>query len=227
MLKIKLQPGQQLYLTSDTHFKHTNICRGVTKWRNPDGSIPVDQTRDFNTLEQMNAAIVNNINSTVGQDDILLHFGDWSFGGFESIKEFRDRIVCRNIHLILGNHDHHIKNNRGGCRDLFTTVNPVLELLVESQDDRNGIKNFEAFCMHYPVASWPDMNKGRFHLHGHVHLPPSKKLHQGRAMDVGVDGHPDFKPYSLAEVINLLKDHPIKKLVLPQDHHEERLKGEQ
>jgi hypothetical protein len=29
----------------------------------------------------------------VGQDDVLFHLGDWSFGGFESIEQFRNQIV--------------------------------------------------------------------------------------------------------------------------------------
>ena len=119
---IKLEKEKKVWITSDTHYGHTNICRGVTNWRLPNGDVPVNQTRDFPTIEKMNAAIVNNINSLVGQDDILIHLGDWSFGGFEKIEEFRNRIICQNIHLILGNHDHHIDRNRGDIRKLFLSV---------------------------------------------------------------------------------------------------------
>ena len=114
-MKIKLEPTQQLYFTSDTHYMHKNICRGTTSWGNAD-----DFTRDFDTLDQMNDRIVNGINAAIGQDDILFHLGDWSFNGFERIAEFRNRINCRNIHLILGNHDHHIDRDREGIRGLFT-----------------------------------------------------------------------------------------------------------
>jgi calcineurin-like phosphoesterase family protein len=105
MLKIDLNFGQKLFVTSDTHYNHKNICRGVTNWRTADGEIPISQTRDFKNLDHMNDAIVNKINEVIGQDDILIHLGDWSFGGFESIKEFRDRLICKNIYLIYGNHD--------------------------------------------------------------------------------------------------------------------------
>ena len=60
----------------------------------------------------MNNAIVNSINSVVREDDILIHLGDWSFGGIEQIWEFRKRIQCKNIYLFLGNHDHFIEQNR-------------------------------------------------------------------------------------------------------------------
>jgi calcineurin-like phosphoesterase family protein len=108
---IKIDNEIKVWITSDTHYSHKNICRGTTNWRLPDGSKPEEQTRPFETIDKMNAAIVNNINSVVGQDDVLIHLGDWSFGGFENIEEFYHRLICKNIHLILGNHDHHIDRN--------------------------------------------------------------------------------------------------------------------
>ena len=95
-MKLQLEKGQRLYFTSDTHYNHTNICRGVTRWTDAE-----DITRDFKTLDQMNDRIVNGINSQVGQNDVLFHLGDWSFGGFEFIEQFRNRINCKNIHLVL------------------------------------------------------------------------------------------------------------------------------
>jgi hypothetical protein len=38
-------------------------------------------------------------------------------------------------------------------------------------------------------------------------------------MDVGADGN-GMDPYSLDEILKLLKDRPIKRLSLPADHHE-------
>ncbi len=81
---LKIDKDRKVWITSDTHYSHTNICRGVTNWRMSDGSIPITQTRDFDTIEKMNSRIVDNINEVVGQDDVLIHLGDWSFGGFEN-----------------------------------------------------------------------------------------------------------------------------------------------
>ncbi len=221
MWKITLNKGQKLFFTSDTHYNHKNICRGITNWRTQDGKIPIDQTRDFITLEKMNSTIVDNINSVVGQDDILIHLGDWSFDGFDSIKEFRDRIVCRNIYLTYGNHDHHIENNRQGIQGIFTNTSQYQVLTVVTDKD-----TYQFVINHYPICSWHNMNRGRMHLFGHVHLPANRKIMPGRAMDVGMDGN-DLTPYELREILSILKDRPVKANVLPSDHHEERLKGEQ
>jgi calcineurin-like phosphoesterase family protein len=213
---IKLDKNKKVWITSDTHFGHTNICRGVTNWRMPDGSIPISQTRDFETLDKMNNAIVNNINEVVGQDDILIHLGDWSFGGFENIQIFRDRLVCREIHLVLGNHDHHIDRNRQNCQSLFASVSMFQQF--EYMGDTIE-------CCHYPISSWNNLRKGRVHLHGHCHLPHNQKISNGRRMDVGLDGSPGMMPYDLNELIKSLKKLPIGSEMGPLDHHLDDMKN--
>jgi calcineurin-like phosphoesterase family protein len=207
-------PEVNVWITSDTHYSHKNICRGVTSWKTLEGGIPILQTRDFTNIEKMNATIVNKINENVGQDDILIHLGDWSFGGFDQIREFWDRIVCKNIHLILGNHDHHIENNRGGCQGLFKSVSHYNTL---------EMGQFKFRLMHYPISSWDGLNKGVMHLHGHCHLPPHARFGRGQRMDVGMDGHSEFRPYNVyREVIPLLR-HREQLSEMPNDHHVERL----
>jgi calcineurin-like phosphoesterase family protein len=215
-MKIILKPEQQLFFTSDTHYSHKNICRATTEWKDAD-----DKTRDFKSLNHMNDTIVNNINRMVGEDDILFHLGDWSFGGFEKIQELRDRIVCKNIHLILGNHDHHIERDKNDIRSLFSSVNHYLDLNVYDSNFGKFAQN-RFILMHYPIASWHDMNEGVMHLHGHVHLPPHQTVGQGKSMDVGMDGA-GMEVVSMRFIVNRLKNQPIDKLCLPQDHHVKRL----
>lgn len=216
-MKIILEKGQKLFFTSDTHYNHSNICSATTSWTKGEGS-----TRKFDSLEKMNDTLVNNINEVVGENDILFHLGDWSFGGFDKIPEFRNRIICKNVHLLLGNHDHHIEKNKEDIRRLFSSVNQYLELQVKYNMNTpiQGVVNL--VLMHYPIASWNNMNKGWIHLHGHVHLPSNKRIAQGRAMDVGVDGN-NLKPVSLKEVLGL-RERPVKNLSIPKDHHEKEVK---
>jgi calcineurin-like phosphoesterase family protein len=215
MIKIPVDttnnPEINVWITSDTHYSHKNICRGVTAWRTKEGEIPVSQTRDFATIEKMNSSIVNNINEVVGQDDMLIHLGDWSFGGFEQVREFWDRIICKNIHLVLGNHDHHIENNRDGSQGLFKSVSHYNTL---------EIGQFKFRLMHYPISSWDGLGKGVMHLHGHCHLPNNLKLSKGQRMDVGMDGHTEFRPYNVyREVVTLLRNRPKVSEIGEYDHH--------
>lgn len=214
---LKIDSNRKVWITSDTHYQHTNICRGVTNWRTKDGLIPELQTRNFLTIDKMNDAIVNNINEVVGQDDVLIHLGDWSFGGFENIEELRNRIICKEIHLILGNHDHHIDRNREDCQKLFSSVQWFLQ--VSYMDDTIEL-------LHYPISSWNGLKKGRIHLHGHCHLPHHQKIGNGRRMDVGMDGHPEFRPYDLyRECVVPLKRLQVGSELGPLDHHIDDLKN--
>lgn len=206
-MKITLAPGQRLWFTSDTHYHHANICSATTRWINP------VTLREFKSLEHMDAMLAGNINEVVGQDDILFHLGDWSFGGFEKIQEFREKIVCKNVHLILGNHDQHITNNRENCQSLFSSVNKYLELSVT----KNGVK-VVFVLMHFPIASWNDMARGAIHLHGHVHLSDRHRVGPGKMMDVGVDGN-DLKPVSVGEILSIMERQPVKSM-FTFDHHE-------
>ena len=210
----KILTTGRVWVTSDPHYNHKNICRGVTEWRTTDGKVPVDSTRDFNTLEQMNNTLVDNINSNVGQDDTLIMLGDIAFGGFEFIKLFLDRLICKNIHLVLGNHDHHIRNNREGIKEMFLSVSDYLQVNID------GV-NF--VMTHYPFASWNGLNKGVIHLHGHVHLPASRKWGNGKRLDVGVDGN-NLQPYSITTIVHIM-DKRLSMSEIENDHHLDDIVG--
>ena len=211
-MKIVLEKGQKLWFTSDTHYNHANICSATTKWTDP------VTCREFKTLEHMNAHIVGNINEVVGQDDILIHLGDWSFGGFEQIELFRNQIVCRNVHIITGNHDHHIENNREGCQSLFSSVNKYVNLDVKWSVGTVLADSQRFALMHFPIASWDNMARGAIHLHGHVHFEPNIRIGRGKMMDVGVDGN-GLYPIEMKEVLRLMSKQPIKSM-FEFDHHE-------
>ena len=210
----KLLTSGTVWITSDTHYHHKNICRGVTNWRTQDGKIPVNSTRDFQTLDEMGDAIVNNINSKVGQDDTLIHLGDVAFGGFDRLEQFLDRLICKNIYLVLGNHDHHIKNNRSFIKDRFMVVKNYMEVNIDGADF--------VLC-HYPLQSWHGLNKGVIHLHGHVHLSAQNKWGNGKRLDVGMDGN-NMNPYKITEIVHMMDRREIGS-DMGNDHHMDDLVG--
>ena len=210
----KLMTSGTVWITSDTHYHHKNICRGVTNWRTQDGKIPVSSTRDFRDLDEMDSVIINNINSKVGQDDTLIHLGDVAFGGFDKLEQFLDRLICKNIYLVLGNHDHHIKNDRAFIKDRFMAVQNYLEVNIEDE-------NF-VLC-HYPLQSWHGLNKGVIHLHGHVHLSTQNKWGNGKRLDVGMDGN-NMQPYKITEIVHMMDRREIGS-DMSNDHHLDGMLG--
>lgn len=195
MLKLNSKE-QNIFFTSDTHGYHKNITRGVTEWSENTG------LRDFDTIEEMTDAIIDGINKYVKQDDILFHLGDWTFGGIGNILRFRNRIICKNIHLIGGNHDLHIYNNKlvGGssetyAQDLFTTFSEGSKLI---QVDKKLV-----YMSHFPCED-ARFDKPSFHIHGHKHGKWNEDNLTKNRLDVGIDSAKmifgKYKPFNWEEI---------------------------
>jgi calcineurin-like phosphoesterase family protein len=158
----------------------------------------------------MNDAIVKNINNVVRENDILIHLGDWSFKGIDNIFEFRSRINCQTIHLILGNHDKFIKFDKNDCSKLFSSIQHIQTFKID---------DFCFVASHYPIQSWENLKLGWSHLHGHMHYSPTNKLGFGRKMDIGIDGHIEFRPYNIVnEIMPIMNEREIDTH-LKNDHH--------
>jgi calcineurin-like phosphoesterase family protein len=198
---MKLQ-SNNIWFTSDTHYGHKNIVSGVTNWRNEDGEVPFDAVRNFPDTETMNDMIVDNINRNVEENDYLIHLGDWSFGGIEKVTEFRERINCKNIVLMLGNHDHHIQKEKS-LQKLFTHVTHYEELSVTKKHESHKF-----ILCHYPIISWNNQRNGAYMIHGHQHLKGDKRFcdRQEKRMDIGLCGSPNFRPYHLDEIVTTLNN---------------------
>jgi calcineurin-like phosphoesterase family protein len=206
--------SNNVWFTSDTHYGHSNLVRGVTNWRNVEGEIPIEQVRNFSTVEDMNELMVENINKNVNPSDWLIHLGDWSFGGYDKIQEFREQINCNNIVLILGNHDHHIQREIPKFKKMFNHITHYEELKVTRG---NNPSNTMVLC-HYPIISWNQMHHGSFMLHGHQHLKGERIFGQGKRMDIGLSGSEEFSPYHIEEIINLLSNREFEPYI-EHDHH--------
>lgn len=194
----------KIYVMSDPHYGHVNICKKTSSWKNKDG------TRDFDSVEQMNDAIVKSINDIVGVDDILVCVGDWSFGGISNIYTFWSRLVCKNIHLIPGNHDENIKKNKVLPNAPFDErPNDLFTILPELYKFKYGKETI--IYSHYPLEQWEDMDKGSIHIHGHTHhnLDNSEINKKYRRIDVGWT--PKNPVYLLDDIISKMKTRAIKE----------------
>ena len=230
-----------IWFTSDPHYHHRNIVRGVTDWgKDPSkGDASVSRTRDFETLEEHDETLVKNINACAKEDDILYILGDFSFGGLEYVWEFRKRLHCKNIHLIFGNHDHHLERNRalpnahttwteeqgeivvdGACPQTTGSdkgyIRPATtqQLFKSTQHySRRSIGKFDMVLMHYALRTWDKMHRGTIHLYGHSH--GTLNTNWGKSMDVGIDCHPEFRPFHIDEIEKIMSTREVISI----DHH--------
>lgn len=156
-----------IFFTGDTHFFHHNII----KFSN----------RPYQSVWEMNEALIDNWNERVALNDTIYHLGDVTWKNPEEVlPRLNGKII-----LIKGNHDHKIeKLKKNGIRE----VHDYLELKI-------GFRFFVLF--HYPIERWNRGHYGAIHLHGHSHGMCDAKT--GR-LDVGVDCT-DYKPIHVDEVV--------------------------
>lgn len=126
-----------IWFTSDTHFGHENVLKFTD--------------RPWETIWQMNDAIVDSINGRVAVDDELYILGDFSFKmTAQDAYGLRKRIACRRIHLVPGNHDKDW--TQPAVAGAFTVEPPICVLKIDGQ---------KIVLSHYPMADWQYRKEGR------------------------------------------------------------------
>lgn len=181
----------KIWFTSDTHFGHKNI---ITFCERP-----------FNSVEEMDNAIIERWNSKVGKDDIVFHLGDFAFA---SNKRWQELIYKLNgkIYLILGNHD--ITRWPGTyTMQLFDRVENQMMLKIDNK--------YKVYLNHFPFLCYDGTYRNpedcTIQLHGHVHqrigdIGKDAQRLQYRfpyQYDVGVDNN-NFYPISWEEILKII-----------------------
>lgn len=103
-----------IFFTSDLHLGHFNIIRHTK--------------RPFNSLKEMDSAIIRKFNERIQEDDLVFLIGDFCMKASSEAKEapkkafayYRNQLKCKNIIFIRGNHD---KNN--------STKTPIESLVIK------------------------------------------------------------------------------------------------
>ncbi len=161
-----------IWFTADFHFSHHNILQHCHP--------------PFDTVEQMNAAVLDRLNAVVKERDLLYFLGDFCLGSVDSVQFYLRQIRCKNIHVVFGNHDRVLRK----LSDRFIWAKDLAEISVSSQ---------KIVLCHYALRVWNRSHHGSWHLYGHSHgnLPEIPTV---PAMDVGVDTH-DFRPWHYEEIV--------------------------
>ena len=170
------------FFTSDLHLDHEKILK-YSPYRND----------NFYSIQQMNDWFIASINDTVGRNDELWILGDFCWGSGK-VGHFRQRIQCRRVHFIYGNHD-----NKSAGRH-FSTADTTS--VIRRQNTRIHLS-------HFPLVEWSGMYHGSIHLYGHAHSTLEERLDAAfpgrRSIDVGMDNAfrllREWRPFSLKELL--------------------------
>jgi len=151
----------------------------------------------------MDKKLIENWNNKVPKDGIVLHLGDFAWGGFSFWKKIREQLNG-DIILIKGNHD--IKNLTPQAVGLFKHVAQQMRIEVEGR--KMWLNHFPLLCY---SGTYRDFKGLEWALNGHVHLSNVKERNTGRdcercfnnlfptQYDVGVDFN-NFTPISWNEL---------------------------
>lgn len=171
----KKYPDSNIYLISDHHFCHNNI---------------IHYTRtEFSDIESMHSHIIGEHNNIVGNDDIVIFLGDFSFRN-SYIREVASKLNGHKF-LIIGNHDQEgvVKSYPSlGFEGVY--VNPVkLDGNYLSHEPLiSGERNDDQFKL---IAKEFSKCSGKMNYHGHIHT--DERLDSGIFTNVTCEAL-DYKP---------------------------------
>lgn len=187
-----------VWFTADTHFGHENIIKYCQRpFLSPAEAAAVrgnSRTKlrlSAETVHRHDEDLLTAINSRVAEHDTLWVLGDFCWGGLQEAKVYRNRIRCRNVHLVWGNHDHR------SIRPAFTEAIEQGMIRIDGQ---------EVWLNHYPMRSWNKSFHGSWHLYGHVHGRLGAEDAARPALlvkDVGVDAC-EYRPWSFEDLCSYM-----------------------
>lgn len=155
----------EIYLTSDTHFTHSQPF--------------IYKERGFNSIEEMNEKIVENWNSIVQPEDVIYHLGDVMLGDLESGIEYLKRLNGH-IYIAIGNHDTETRIRAyTACRN------------VEAVEFGYRLKHGKKSCIltHYPTITANMDNIRVPSFYGHTHQKTNFYEPYRDMYHVGMDSH--------------------------------------
>lgn len=174
------------FFTADQHFGHAGILRHQS------------ETRPFNSVEEMDEAMIERWNRVVGKGDVVRVLGDFSFYSPEKTREILKRLNGQKS-LIRGNHD--ASSDRPATRKCWSTIKDYDRVKVPRTDFPSVRQPI--VLSHYAMRSWHGSFRGAWMLHGHSHGTLTD--YGGLICDVGVDCW-DLAPVSMKQLEEFMTD---------------------
>lgn len=186
----------EVFFTADLHLGHNQPF--------------IYNKRGFGSVEEHDAAIIDNINRNVAATDNLYILGDLMLGDNNKGIQALGQIRCENVFVIPGNHD---------TRARLRLYEEELGFVILGNAHLMKAAKRSFMLSHYPMATanFDDDKKTWervYNLCGHTHYP-YKIDPATRSIQIGVDAW-NNQPVGLEEVKNLIVDYAA---VIRLAHH--------
>ena len=135
-----------VWFTADPHFGRANIvqyCHRPFLSAEEQAKAALDprgkwkDSRD--TIQRHDEALLSTINVAIQLDDEFWILDDLCLGKYKDAMKYVDRIACKNINFVWGNHDHR-------------SIGPVFKKTIEQGLIK--VNGQEIWLNHYPMRSW-------------------------------------------------------------------------
>lgn len=171
---------KRIFVTSDLHINHNREF--------------IFKPRNFESISEMNEAIVSRWNEVVTPDDEVYVLGDLMLGDSASAIEYIKRLNGT-LHIVCGNHDTDARIN------LYYSLPNVAEVTWAL---RLNYKKFHFFLTHFPCLTGnlekESLTQCTCNLYGHTHQKSNFYNDMPFMYHVGVDSHNCY-PVLLDDII--------------------------
>lgn len=143
MIEIENLINMSVFFTSDLHFSHRNLIKGI---------------RGFENIDEHDEMLVENWNKTVHKHDKVFILGDFSMENPDAIEKFIPRLNGLK-EIVLGNHD------TPKCAKKFVEMGCKIASSIK-------YKNFllTHIPVHHSQLFISDKRQYLGNIHGHIHL---------------------------------------------------------
>ena len=195
---LKVADADKLYMTSDSHWGHFNICKYCH--------------RPFTSRKEMDNTLISNWNSVVPEDGIVVHCGDFMLPHKTGDKEYKkiwDKLNFKTLVLCRGNHD---RIDCGTYNYGDRTVIVVDIAMIE-------VEGIEIMACHCPKLAYP----ADFQIFGHIHTLSDGTCYgidgdvvdrlRATQYDVGADQN-GYTPISYWQLVDIFRNNAKNKKII-------------
>lgn len=178
---LTLTSTENIWLTADTHLGHDKIRKHCK--------------RPFKSAKEMDDVLMDNWNSRINKDNLVIHLGDMSFKSDQYVNRLNGNIL-----LIKGNHDNKKYDNLfyGAAKFLYVKLGPYICFLRHRPVILDRAQSNKVWLEQEQKV----LDTSHFVIHGHVH---GGFVYSGKNLNVGVDAW-DFKPVHISQLMNLMRN---------------------
>jgi calcineurin-like phosphoesterase family protein len=160
----------------------------------------MSKLRGFDDVATHDEWLMDTWNANIKPRDEVWFLGDFRMGqcSQERAREFFHKLHGIK-HMVRGNHDPKWVTELG-----WSSVHDIV---------RRKFNGRSYIMCHYPLLTWQNAHHGAYHLHGHSH--GNLTAPESTRMDVGIDCHPERRPFTLSEIEAILDNRTYDFV----DHH--------